>query len=154
MKRIDIFIETSFKGPKKGAGAIAYLLRTKQSGREGTLDKFYRVKESTNNKAELTALMLALGRIREHPCELHVYTDCDYIKNGHEVWSQGWIKNNWKNSRGKPVANDKEWQSVLSLLECHTTTYHIKEHHEFKAWMQEGVKKCLKNLESSTPGKK
>lgn len=155
MKRVDIYIETSYKGPAKGAGAFAYLLRTKKaSGEDATIDKFYRAESSTKHRSELMALMLAAGRLRES-CELHIYSDCDYLKSGIEVWAPGWIDNNWLNAKGKPVANAEEWQKLLPLLESHTVTFHIKEHHEFQSWMQEGVRKtCTKNLENLMIGKR
>lgn len=148
---------TSFKSPKRCDGAFAYLLRTYDAnGNEVTTEKFYKIRDSTQNRAEVIALIMALQRMRKK-CELKIYTECQYLKNGIDSWIESWAQKGWVNAKGQPVANAEEWRQVASLIEGHEIEVVVNKdsHHEFYSWMQKGIKKvCLKNSESSTAGKR
>jgi ribonuclease HI len=51
--------------------------------------------ETTNNRMELTAAAVALEALKR-PCQVRIYTDSEYLKNGITRWHQGWVRTNWE----------------------------------------------------------
>ena len=108
-KQIEIFTDGSCLG-NPGAGGIGVLLRYKQH--EKSLSKGYFL--TTNNRMELLAVIEALNSLKE-PCDIHLYSDSQYMKNGITQWIFNWKINNWKASSGKPVKNQDLWQQLDAL---------------------------------------
>jgi ribonuclease HI len=67
-----------------------------------------REKNTTNNRMELMAPIMALRKIKK-VSEVIIYTDSTYLKNGITIWIKKWEKNNWKNTNKKPVKNKDLW---------------------------------------------
>ena len=67
-----------------------------------------REKNTTNNRMELMAPIMALKKIKK-TSEVIIYTDSTYLKNGITIWIKKWEKNNWKNTNKKPVKNKDLW---------------------------------------------
>ena len=68
-------------------------------------------------------MIRALENLTES-CEVAIYTDSKYVKNGMTEWIQNWVKNNWKNSAKKPVKNKALWQRMLAVVEKHKVSWH------------------------------
>ena len=75
-------------------------------------------RETTNNRMELTAAMMALEALKR-PCRVVLHTDSEYLKNGVTRWHTGWVRRNWRNSGGDPVANMDLWRRVLDAAATH-----------------------------------
>lgn len=84
---------------------------------------------TTNNKMELTALIMALEKLKR-PCTTVVYTDSRYVRDSIEKgWLDNWIKNKWIKTDKKPVANRDLWKHFVELRKIHTIKVHwIKGH--------------------------
>lgn len=92
----------------------------------------------TNQRAELTAFILALTYCADNPTlssSYIIYTDSKYCKDGYQSWLNNWIKRDWTNAKGQPVKNQDLWRQVLVL----------KEHLEFVDVSVEWVKGHSKN---------
>ena len=74
---------------------------------------------TTNNRMELTAAAAALEALKR-PCRVVLHTDSEYLRNGITRWHHGWVRKNWRNAAGAPVANMDLWQRVLSAAAPHT----------------------------------
>jgi ribonuclease HI len=84
--------------------------------------------ETTNNRMELLAAISALGALKS-PCEVDLYTDSVYVKDGITKWIFGWKKNGWKTADRKPVKNAELWQALDEAYNRHKVTLHwIKGH--------------------------
>lgn len=84
--------------------------------------------ETTNNRMELTAAIEALNALKR-PCEVNLYTDSQYVKNGITQWIHGWKKNGWKTSAKKPVKNAELWQALDEALARHSVSWNwVKGH--------------------------
>ncbi|MBL6799553.1 MAG: ribonuclease HI [Candidatus Pelagibacter bacterium] len=79
------------------------------------------VKDTTNNKMELMAPIMALQEIEKNN-EIEIYTDSQYVRLGITEWIHKWIKNNWQTSKKEPVKNKELWMQLYEL----TKTYKIK----------------------------
>ncbi len=65
--------------------------------------------------------MAALEALRaltpEGPASIAVVSDSTYVvKCFSDRWWQGWLRKNWKNSQGKPVANRDLWEPLIELV--------------------------------------
>ncbi len=85
-------------------------------------------KDTTNNRMELTAAASALEALKR-PCQVRVYTDSEYLKNGITRWHQGWVRKNWRNANGDPVKNMDLWQRILDVCKIHKVEWQwIRSH--------------------------
>ncbi len=73
---------------------------------------------TTNNRMELTAAAAALEALNR-PCIVTVHTDSEYVRNGITRWSAGWVRKNWRNASGDPVANMDLWRRLLDASARH-----------------------------------
>jgi ribonuclease HI len=73
---------------------------------------------TTNNRMELTAATMALEALTR-PCSVVLHTDSQYVKNGVTRWHEGWVRRNWRNSAGDPVANVELWRRLLEAAKGH-----------------------------------
>lgn len=84
--------------------------------------------DTTNNRMELTAAIKALNALKE-PCEVDLYTDSVYVRNGISSWIDSWKANNWKTSAKKPVKNAELWQQLDEARLRHKVSWHwVKGH--------------------------
>jgi ribonuclease HI len=84
--------------------------------------------QTTNNRMELMAAISALESLAR-PAAITLTTDSAYVKNGIETWMQGWKRNGWRTSDGKPVKNVDLWQRLDTARAQHKVTWRwIKGH--------------------------
>ena len=84
--------------------------------------------ETTNNKMELTAAIMALETL-ERPSAITIVTDSSYVKDGITTWIHGWKKNGWKTAAKKPVKNEDLWKQLDTAQSRHQVTWEwVKGH--------------------------
>ena len=75
--------------------------------------------QTTNNRMELTAVIMALSALKR-PCKVILTTDSKYVCDGvTKGWARSWQKNNWIKSDKKPALNPDLWEKLLALLDVH-----------------------------------
>lgn len=160
MKKVNIYTYSTIKGPGTKSGSYTYLLEYVTEKGTATLTKQGAMEQVTENQAELRVLLEAANRIHE-PCEITVFTESDYLKNGVEGWLDRWKAADWKNSKGKEVANSEEWKKVAELLGTHHIVILAKEAHSYRSWIRSETEKkekerkaCTTDLENLTAQKK
>jgi ribonuclease HI len=117
-RRVEIWTDGGCK-PNPGPGGWAALLRFGDAERE--LSGGAAV--TTNNRMELTAAAEALEALTR-PCVVALHTDSEYLRNGVTRWSTGWVRRNWRNAAGDPVANMDLWRRVLDAAKRHEVSWH------------------------------
>ena len=92
-------------------------------------------KITTNNRMELTATIKALEFCAERElkqpslCQIEIFTDSIYVKDGITIWIKTWEKNNWKTSDKKNVKNVDLWKKLKNLVKSNTIEWKwIKGH--------------------------
>jgi ribonuclease HI len=115
--RVIIYTDGGAK-PNPGPGGWAALLRTGKH--EKTLSGG--AEQTTNNQMELTAAIAALEALKQ-PCDVTLYTDSEYLKNGITRWLYGWVKNGWKTASRQPVKNQELWQRLHEAAQLHNITW-------------------------------
>lgn len=139
MSNIKFFVYTDGScinnGKKNSAGAIGVFFS------DDDPDNYSQAIDNDGNKItnqtmELLAVIQALkiigdkitkGQIK--PNIIHIYTDSSYVINCITKWYSGWIKSNWKNSKGKDVENKELIELLYELKNKYIVIFkHIKSH--------------------------
>lgn len=137
MKEVNLYIDTSIKGPKRRDGSYMYILDyTTEAKKQHQVNDICRIPNSTENMLTLEAITAALSRLKL-PCTLHIYLECRHVANAfRNGWLENWKSNGWKNAKGETVADAERWQQVCELLDKHEYHIHMQERHEYKSWMK------------------
>lgn len=110
---VEIWTDGGCK-PNPGPGGWAAILRFRGAEKELSGAE----KATTNNRMELTAAAMALEALK-WPCRVVLHTDSQYLKNGVTRWHEGWVRRNWRNAAGDPVANMELWRRLLEAAKAH-----------------------------------
>lgn len=121
---VEIFSDGACSG-NPGPGGWGALLRCE--GREKELSGYE--PETTNNRMELLGAIAGLEALTR-PCQVVLTTDSQYVKKGMTEWIGGWVKNGWKNSQKKPVANRDLWERLLELTKPHQIQWNWVRGHD------------------------
>lgn len=123
MKKVTLYTDGSCLGnPGPGGYGALLLFKDKQK----TLAQGYR--HTTNNRMELLAAVEGLNALSE-ACEVDLYTDSQYVKNGINQWITNWKRNNWRTAAKKPVKNVDLWKRLDAACEKHDIQWHwVKGH--------------------------
>ena len=114
MKHVDIFTDGACSG-NPGAGGWGAILRFGSAEKELSGGE----KETTNNRMELTAVIMGLSALKE-PCEVKLVTDSKYVADGiTKGWAESWQKNGWRKADKKPALNPDLWEKLLELIKIH-----------------------------------
>ena len=97
------------------------------------------VPQGTSNTAEMLAVQNGLDYIASMPVppdgfQIHVYSDSAYVVNAFkDRWIQNWQRTNWRNSRGRPVANKELWVALKKTVDkLDVKWYKCKAHSDIK----------------------
>ena len=93
-----------------GWGAVIFDNREEQNNISG------KVTETTNNRMELMAPIMALKKIKSKS-DITIYTDSTYVKNGITEWIKKWENNGWQGAKKKPVKNKDLWIKLNNLCQ-------------------------------------
>ena len=87
-----------------------------------------KVKDTTNNRMELMAPIMALKKIKTKS-DVTIFTDSIYVKRGITEWIKNWEKNGWKSANKKSVKNKDLWVKLNDLCQKNTIVWKwIKGH--------------------------
>jgi ribonuclease HI len=86
-------------------------------------------RDTTNNRMELTAVIRGLGSLTRD-CDVAVWTDSQYVKNGIETWIHNWKRNGWKTADRKPVKNADLWRDLDAAAARHRIRWHWVRGHD------------------------
>lgn len=114
---VEIFTDGACSG-NPGPGGWGALLR--YNGTEKELSG--RVKDTTNNRMELMAAIMALESLKR-PAKIKLYSDSKYVLDGITQWVPGWQKRGWKTADKKPVKNIDLWQRLVEAAAPHDINY-------------------------------
>lgn len=87
---------------------------------------------TTNQRMELTAALEAIS-VLEGPIE--VVSDSTYVVHCfRDGWWRGWLKRGWKNSQGKPVANQDLWEPLVEANQNRDIRWSWVKGHSGDTW--------------------
>lgn len=143
---INIYIESSRRGPSKGPGAYMYLMEfIKSDGTPATREGIEHFSNTYENELSLRAI-IAAGKRLIKPCHIRIFTGCNHILSTvHNCWHIEWQKNGWKKKNDKPVRNAELWEELVQVLDAHVVTY-TKDEHPYQRYMRERLEKEKQNV--------
>ena len=112
MKQVTLYTDGGCR-PNPGTGGWAAILIAGSKMKELSGCE----PESTNNRMELTAAIEGLRALKSD-CQVTLYTDSQYLRQGITSWIKKWRKNGWRSSTGA-VKNKELWQELDSLTGRH-----------------------------------
>ena len=122
--KVTIYTDGSARGNPNGPGGYGTILQFVDS--KGLLHErefCAGYKKTTNNRMELMAAIVGLEALLK-PCQVDLYSDSQYlVKAFNDKWIDGWIKNNWKNSKKEPVKNIDLWKRLLEAKKPHEVNF-------------------------------
>ena len=138
LKRVNLYIATSVKGPGRRKGSCGYVLECPDrppSAKNPMAETMY-VGETTAHGSLLSALHEALGHVRSR-CILTVYTDSPYIAAVLTEWLSEWEKRDFVTKKGKPVADWENWKKTAVLLNAAgcPVSVRFRAKHEWRNWL-------------------
>ncbi|MCI7805696.1 MAG: ribonuclease HI [Bullifex sp.] len=113
MKKVLIYTDGACSG-NPGPGGWGAILKYGEAEKEISGGEA----ETTNNRMELTAAIMALRALKE-PCEVDLYSDSKYLIDSFDKgWVYSWQKLGFV-KKGKPVPNTDLWKILLELFRIH-----------------------------------
>ncbi len=112
-ERVEIFTDGSCLG-NPGPGGWAALMRF--NGAEKAMSGSE--SGTTNNRMELMAAIRGLEALKR-PCNVHLMTDSQYVRQGITEWLAGWKRRGWKKADKKPVKNSDLWKRLDQARKGH-----------------------------------
>ena len=86
------------------------------------------VKQTTNNRMELMAVIRALEALKR-PCRVILHTDSQYVQKGITQWIRDWKRRDWKTASRQDVKNVDLWQLLDQVNQVHEVQWRwIKGH--------------------------
>lgn len=120
MAKITIFTDGAAKG-NPGNGGYGVVMMS--GGHHKELSQGF--KNTTNNRMELMAVIVALETIKVIPSEVNVFSDSKYVIDSVEKgWVFGWQKKGFKGKKNVDL-----WQRFLQIYPKHQIKFHwVKGH--------------------------
>jgi ribonuclease HI len=124
MTRVKVFTDGACAGNPGPGGWAAILVH---DDRERELSGYEPA--TTNNRMEMQAALEGLNALSE-PCQVDLWTDSQYLKNGMTDWLPRWKRNGWRTADKKPVKNVDLWQALEAAVARHTVRWHWVRGHD------------------------
>lgn len=89
---------------------------------------------TTNNRMELTAVIMALKAIEGSKRDVVITTDSAYVVNAiNQKWLLAWRKRGWRLKTGGAVKNSDLWDELSHLINIHNCSFvWVKGHNGHK----------------------
>jgi ribonuclease HI len=133
MKHVELIADGSCLSRPTGPGGWACILRYKNTERVLTGG----TPVTTSNQMELKAVTMGLRALTE-PCEVSVVTDSKYVQQGFTQMLPVWDRSGWRNSRGRPLANQRLWAQLRAAARRHRISWRWVKGH----WNHENQNRC------------
>ena len=133
MKTVNLYVETNIKGIGKKKGKYIYLLETETSKGLATVHNIVEI-EATKDVAELTAIVAAVERLKDKPCELNIYVTSSMLMNNIRHFLTRWAKNNFCRADGRRLSCWELWQELYEKTTIHDLRVYNKPH-SYSSWL-------------------
>lgn len=137
MLETHVYIQVSSASPKESEKQYGYVLECEIRGEPRTKEGFGQT-IGTFHKATLAAVVEALKRFKQ-PCKIYIHSENEYVLGSMAGHLGKWAKNDFLNSKGKPVANKEEWQRVWELIQNHEVIP-VPGKHSYSEWLLREMK--------------
>ena len=113
LKKITIYTDGACEG-NPGPGGWAAVLRYGSNVKEISGGD----PATTNNRMEIRAAIEGIAAVKES-CEIELFTDSAYLKNGITEWLKVWKAKGWRTTEKKAVKNEDLWRKLDEVVFRH-----------------------------------
>lgn len=103
--------------------------------------------ESTNNRMELMAAIMALETLKK-PCRAEIYTDSTYLRNGITTWIMAWKRKGWVTKEKTPVKNHDLWKRLDAACNRHQVVWNWVRGHAGDVYNERAHELCEKEMKA------
>ena len=127
---VELYTDGACSG-NPGPGGYGVILRyTDGKGKLHEREYSEGFPETTNNRMEVTAAIVGLGKLTK-PCKVELYSDSQYlIKAFTEHWIDGWILKDFRRGKKDEVKNIDLWEKLLTVMKPHDVEFHWVKGHD------------------------
>jgi len=126
-RRVHLITDGACSG-NPGPGGWAFILRDAGTGTER--EQTGGETETTNNRMELTAVIMGLRGLEEGTT-VELYSDSQYVLKGLKEWMADWKRRGWRTVAKKPVKNRELWEELDGLASRHEIRFHwVRGHND------------------------
>lgn len=112
-----IYADGACSGNPGPAGSAIVLVRDTTGKLEACGSSERSIGHATNQIAELVAALMAIESAMVQPeSEITIRCDSEYVVKGVSEWLAGWLRNGWRTSSKKPVANRDHWIAINDAM--------------------------------------
>lgn len=109
MEQYEIFVDGGYS--QKHQRGFSGFIVVEPYSTNITYSKVSKLFNSTNNRAELIALIMALKYISENKSDkFKLYSDSQYVVKGFNIWMHNWAKKNFRDKK-----NPDLWREIYDL---------------------------------------
>lgn len=132
--KVNIYLASSIKSPRKQNGAIEYILQAGDTDK--TMTQFEFLQDVTANQSDVLCLKAALSRINDKADIVLIHTDSNYMNLSLAALKQNQRFLDFvKTGRGKERQFIGEWQEIYTRLATRQWDFLYKQPNEFKRWL-------------------
>lgn len=137
---VNIYIETSFKGPASRRAAGAWIVECITSdGIPNTRGGLIYADRITENDLALGLIEKAFSILTKTCCVV-VFTECGHVlRTMQNHWLTQWRKNGWINAKDKLIRNAEAWNRCANLFDNHMTEW-TDGWHTYRLEMQRRIR--------------
>lgn len=150
MKVVNIYVATDIKGVGKKKGRYIYLLETETSKGLATIHDVKEI-EATRDVAELTALVAAVGRLKQYPADLNVYVNSEQLRLNIVHYLKGWANRNFCKADGHRLSCWELWKALWENTRIFDMRVYNKTH-SYTNWLLKELdngKSCVRKGDKS-----
>ncbi len=142
MRQVNLYVEQTNKAINPQDGVYGYVLEFLREEKDSIKKEDYKmIKDSTAHQTELIAIAEALSRLTEQ-CHVTIFSAHGFYKAALiRKWIIKWQQSGWKNAKGEPVANQKEWEKLIVELARHSVITGSIGEHPYSKHMLEKMRK-------------
>lgn len=112
MKRLDVYIESSIKGPRRRDGVVGYIIEYMTNiGEPATKTWFWTVEGMSAQESMLEAAVEALSRIQTGN-EIVIHTEDGWLVEAVETWMKEWERRGWVTGKGEEVKQKERFKKL------------------------------------------
>ena len=137
MSGVNIYVETNIKGIGKKEGKYIYLIEKLTDKGPATV---YSVNDITATKdvAQLTALVAAVGRLKQKPLDVDVYVSSEQLKLNIVHYLKSWASHNFCKADGKRLSCWELWKELYEKTRFFNLRVY-NNRHSYTNWL---IKQC------------
>ncbi len=137
---VNIYIETSFKGPSLRRAVGAWIVECITSdGEPNTRGGLIYADWIGENDLVLRLVEKAFSILTKTCCVV-VFTSCGHVlRTMQNHWLTQWRKNGWINAKGRLIRNAEAWNRCANLFDNHMTEW-TDQWHTYRLEMQRRIR--------------